>query len=441
MHGNRFMGWVLVAGLLLTAGKAGAVPLAEEHWQQLDQKIRILERKLELEKEAADKEAAKRGVVEAGEKGFAIRSADGAWQLKLRGYVQADGRFYLDDGQQSATNDLLLRRVRPIIEGTLNKYYQFRIMPDFGRGKTELLDAYLQSNHWAAAQVRVGKFKPPVGLERLQSGASLLFVERALPTSLVPNRDIGLQVAGDLGGGTLSYAVGVFNGGVDGGSTDGDSNDDKDVAARLFAHPFKNTEIAALKGLGIGVAGSYGNQEGSLPSFKSPGQQTFFKYASGVTADGRHWRVSPQAYWYAGPFGLLAEYVRSVQEVKSGATTEDLANQAWQVAASWVVTGEDASFKGVKPKRPFDPHAGNWGALELAARYHQLKIDGDAFPLFADPTKYAEEAIAWGVGLNWHQSRNLKVALNYEQTRFDQGSASGDRETEKVLLTRFQVAY
>ncbi len=43
--------------------------------------------------------------------------------------------------QDAFTNDILLRRVRPIIEGTLGKNYQFRIMPGFGRGKTELLDA------------------------------------------------------------------------------------------------------------------------------------------------------------------------------------------------------------------------------------------------------------------------------------------------------------
>ncbi|MBE0501322.1 MAG: porin [Desulfuromonadales bacterium] len=355
--------------------------------------------------------------------------------------MQADGRVYLDDKPDAFTNDILLRRVRPIIEGTLGRDYQFRIMPDFGRGKTELLDTYIQSNYWPTAQFRVGKFKAPVGLERLQSGASLLFVERALPTSLVPNRDIGLQIAGDLIGGTLNYAVGVFNGGVDGGSTDGDSNDDKDVAARLFAHPFKNSGIGALQVLGIGVAGSYGNQEGSLPSFKTTGQQTFFKYATGVTADGWRWRVAPQAYWYVGPVGLLAEYVRSVQEVSNGAVTEDLANQAWQVAASWVVTGEDASFKGVKPKRSFDPNNGAWGALELAVRYNELEIDQDAFPLFADPTKSAEKAGAWTAGINWYLSSNLRVAVNYEQTEFDKGSVSGDRETEKALLTRVQVAY
>ena len=44
---------------------------------------------------------------------------------------------------------------------------------------------------------RFGKFKPPVGLERLVSDSDMLFVERALPTDLVPNRDVGVQVYGE----------------------------------------------------------------------------------------------------------------------------------------------------------------------------------------------------------------------------------------------------
>ncbi|MFZ3113974.1 MAG: porin [Syntrophales bacterium] len=438
---KRFMVAALIAGLLLGTSPIAAADAPEERWQELNQKIRILERKLELDKEVADAEAAKRAVVEAGEKGFLIRSTDGAWQLRIRGYVQADGRFFFDDNAQPLTNDLLLRRVRPVIEGTLAKYYQFRIMPEFGSGKTELQDAYLEANRWPAAKLRVGKFKPPVGLERLQSGSELLFVERAFPTSLVPNRDVGLQLAGDLNGGIFSYALAVFDGGVDGGSADGDTNDDKDFVARLFSHPFQKSGIASLKGLGIGVAGSHGNQAGALPSFKSPGQQTFFKYATATVAAGRRWRVVPQAYYYAGPFGLLTEYVRSVQEVKNGSATEDLANIAWQVAASWVVTGEEASYKGVKPKRSFAPAVGAWGALEVAARYHELQVDDKAFPVFADPAKSAKEARAWAVGFNWYLNRNVKLAADYEETKFDRGHTTGNRETENILFTRFQVAY
>lgn len=435
---------IMVAGILLRTSLAGAAESSsseEERWQELDQKIRILERKLELEQEKADSENAKRAVVEAGEKGFVIRSADGAYQLRLRGYTQADGRIYFKDEEQPATNDILLRRVRPIFEGTLNRYTRFRIMPDFGQGKTVLQDSYLEFLYWPAVQFRVGKFKPPLGLERLKSGSNLLFIERGQPTSLVPNRDIGLQLGGTLAKGGLEYAAGIFDGSTDGGSNDSDNNDDKDLVGRAFAHPFRKTGADLSQGLGLGVAGSLGHQKGGLPSFTSPGQRTFFSYRTDVIADGRRWRVSPQFYYYQGSLGLLGEYVRSVQEIRKGAETANLANKAWQVAVSWVLTGEEASFTDVKPKHPFNPRNGIWGAVELAVRYNELRVDEDAFPAFADPAKSAKQAAALGVGINWYLDRQVKVSANYEQTTFDRGSASGDRETEKALLIRFQVAY
>lgn len=451
----RYLLIVALLGALPVAAAAAEETLsADERWQALDQKIRILERKLELDQEQTAAKAKEGATVSAGEKGFVIKSANGDYQLKLSGYVQLDGRFFLDDENHSATDTFTLRRVRPIVEGTLARHFDFRIMPDFGGGKTVLQDAYLNARYWPAAKIQVGKFKAPFGLERLQSGTATLFAERALPTSLVPNRDLGLQLHGEFGEGTVAYALGVFNGVPDGGSGDEDSNDGKDVIGRLFFHPFRKTDLDWLKGFGLGVAVSRGNAQGSLsspdlPAFKTSGQKTFFSYRSNnpataagtVIADGRRTRLSPQAYYFAGPFGVIGEYVRSEQEVERGSSSEELTHKAWQVAGSWVVTGEDASFRGVKPKRPFDPAAGNWGALELAGRYHVLKADKDAFPIFADATKSAEKATAWGAGLNWYLNNHVKLVLNYEETDFEGGAVNGDRPNEKLILSRFQVAF
>ena len=92
-------------------------------------------------------------------------------------------------------------------------------MPDFGGGETELFDAYIEMTHFPEASLRVGKFKGPFGLERLQSATSLMFLERGFPTSLGPNRDVGIQLSENSERG-FSHAVGVFNGVADGGSSD-----------------------------------------------------------------------------------------------------------------------------------------------------------------------------------------------------------------------------
>lgn len=429
----------------------------EQRLDEIDQKLRVLDRRGEIKDEAEAEKAKSATTATSGKDGFSLKSADGAFVLKIRGYVQFDGRFYADDEQKPAVDTFVLRRVRPILEGTLWKIFDYRVMTDFGAGTTVLQDAYLETRFSPRFKVRAGKFKPPVGIERLQSGTDILFVERALPTALVPNRDLGVQLSGDLAGGRVTYAAGVWNGVVDGGSGDLDSNSGKDAAARVFFQPFVRGESTGLRGLGFGVAASSGSQEGTttatgLAAYRTDGQQTFFSYRSDgtaagtVIADGRRERVSPQLTWYVGPFGLLAEYVASSQEVRRGAVEADLENRSWQVAGSWVLGGGGVpTYKAVSPKKPFDPANHAWGAFELAARYAELDVDDDAFPLFASPTSSASLAKAWSVGVNWYFNKNVRWALDYAVTTFEGGAAAmagiGDREDEKVLFSRFQVSF
>jgi phosphate-selective porin OprO/OprP len=423
----------------------------DEKLQELDQKIRVLDRKIEIDKEAAAEKAKTSGRATAGLDGFSLRSGDGDFVLKVRGYVQLDGRFWVNDEQKPQVETFLLRRVRPIFEGTVYKIFDFRVMPDFGGGTTVLQDAYLEGRFSPAFRVRAGKFKPPVGLERLQSATDLLFVERALPTNLVPNRDLGVQIGGDLAGGAVSYALGVFNGVPDGSSADTDTNNGKDVAGRLFFQPFV-TGSGPLKNLGFGLSASQGNQNGTptspnLAPYKTPGQQSFFSYRSDATAagttiaDGTRFRLSPQGYFYSGPFGLLAEYVISRQEVRRDATAARLEHKSWQVAGSWVIAGGQPSFRGVVPKAVFDPAAHTWGAFEIAARYSELKLDDATFPTFASPASSARSARAWAAGLNWYLNRNLRLLFDYETTRFQGGAATGDREDENIFFSRFQISF
>jgi phosphate-selective porin OprO and OprP len=95
----------------------------------------------------------------------------------------------------------------------------------------------------------------------------------------------------------------------------------------------------------------------------------------------------------------------------------------------------------VSPARPFDPARGQWGAFQLAARYGELHVDKDAFPVFADPTKSARVDESWGVGFNWYLNRNLRFMLDYEQTDFTGGDIQGDRPKEHAILTRLQISY
>lgn len=428
--------------------------------EELEQELRIVKRQLELDKEAATEKSRTAPVLSAGANGFSFRSADTNFVMKIRGYVQADARFYPDDAAAAAANDsFLLRRVRPIIEGTVYDKFDYRVMLDFGSNLSLssandpfVQDAYVNARFLPEFQVQAGKFKEPVSLERLQSGANLLFVERAYTAQIAPNRDVGFQIQGDLFDAKLNYSLGAFNGVANGGSGDYETFDDeKDIVARVFTTPFKDSNVDAIGGLGFGVAGTFGNQEGSLRSFVSAGQQTMFSYNPSnvganqvsVVADGDHWRIAPQAYYYYGPFGIFGEYIISNQKVRKNNPTEfaTFRNEAWSVSASYFLTGEENSFKAVTPKRPFKPSEGGWGAFEFAARVQKMEIDDDIFPLYANPNTSTSGALTWGVGLNWHLNKNFKVNFNYEKTDFDGGTSALLDHGEQVVLTRAQISF
>lgn len=467
----------------LFADDTSAAPAAtvDDKINRLEQEIQELKHQRELDQQQAQQQAQQSTqaapaakpapILVAGPDGFAIESADTNFVLRLRGYAQADGRFYLDDRANNGTDTFLMRKVRPVLEGTLSRDFDFRIMPDFGNGassSTLLQDAYIEWHYWPWLKIRAGKYKPPVGLEQLQSDTDLLFVERGLPSDLVPQRDVGIQVSGAVLDNRVMYAAGVFNGVVDGGIADLAGWNSKDAAARIFLQPFWNSGLAPLEGLGFGAGGTFGTTDASstttnLPAYKSVGQLQFFSFDKGVTLDGDEIRGTPQAYYFWGPLGVLGEYTVSQEEVRKGTDTDTLRNKAWQIEGGFFLTGETASYRsspyasGLTPKHPFDLRKGGWGAFEVTARYGRLELDPQAFSKspaaaglrFADPTKNAQDASEWEVGLNWYLNRNIKWMFDYEETDFNGGAGTEtasaftikNRETERAGLTEIQVLF
>jgi phosphate-selective porin OprO/OprP len=514
---TKFASALLATGLLSLPYSANANDSTELEElrglvQELSQQVKVLARKGEINEEtaAADKKAAP--VIKAGSSGFSFGSADGKNEIKFRGLVQADHRHFSDgandvrnrsntragsldeNGFHDAEDTSLLRRVRPTIEGKVAGKYGFRFTPEFAGGSASAVDAYVEANLNPAFKVRAGKQKSIVGLERLQGGGDIKFIERSYVTNaILPNRDLGVTVSGDLFGNKLNYGVGIVNGVADGGniSTGTEYNGEREYTARLFATPFIDSG-SALAGLGFGIGGTWTDYTGErnldftgtssadatrngLPSYVTDGQQTFFRYNSASLADGKRIRFTPQASYYSGPFGLITEYARVNQDVSlltsttsntntiiSPNTNKKLSHDAWQVAVSYLITGEDASFKAVKPKNDFDLDKGGWGAWELVARYSEIILDDDTFKnpagtsytgAYADLSTSAKSAKSLTAGVNWYLNSNAKVALNYTHTSFDGGAGVGitpvnasgtnirDRESENALLARFQVAF
>lgn len=383
--------------------------------------------------------------IEAGfQDGFFIQSADGDYRLLFGFVAQEDGRFVVHDVSHAVTDTFTIRKVRPTWTGRIARYFDFKVMPDFGNGTAVVQDAYFDIRFSPKFRVRTGKDKTPIGLELLQGDAYLLFPERALASNLVPNRDVGVQMLGDVLRNRLFYAAGVFNGIPDGSSTTSelDTNDGKDVAGRIVISPWKTSALPlhALNGLGFAVGGSYGHEGGPLPSFKTSVQQTFFQYDSAAHADGLRTRLSPSAFFYYKALGAFGEYMESKQSVAKNGTRRQIDNHAWEVTGSIVATGEVASDRGVRPAQNFDPVAGHPGALQLLARYTELIVDRKAFDAGFNGTGASRTAQSFTIGANWYPSAYIKLYATFERTIFDR-NAAGSRHPENAILFRSQLAF
>ncbi|PEN05644.1 porin [Longimonas halophila] len=379
--------------------------------------------------------------------GFRIADDDGDYQLRIGGDLQTDARMLLGD-TPGTSSSFFLRRARVRLSATLQRRFSIRFMSDFGRGQATIQDAYIDFRFGSGLSLRAGRFSTPLGLEFLQSSNATMHVERGYPTAFVSNRDVGFQLYGRTLGQRLQYSVGVFNGAPDGTSLDGDATPPKDLIARAFIEPWRNNRDASdwLRGLGAGLGVSVGtersaNGSSGLASYRTLHRSALFSYRGGVEADGRRMRLVPQAYYYAGPFGVIGEYALSQHDVQRGDNTETLAHRAWQIGGSWVLTGESASYGGVSPENSYDPEAGTWGAFELSAKVQRFQFDEDAFPQYADPEAQVENGTSLAAGLSWYPVRNVRFMTVAERTTFGGTEAANARDAEHTLTMRVQLSY
>ena len=377
--------------------------------------------------------------------GLWFATHDKSTYLQIHGYVQGDNRMFLANTHGESLDTFLFRKMRPLFEGTLFNQVDFRFMPDFGQNNPQIQEAFLEFKALPLAKLRIGKFKEPIGLEALRQDRDLTFVERSMASDLVPLRYVGAQISGSVLSKAISYEGGYFN-----GSSDGSNGvftkwaPGNEGAARAFFHPFAATGIDAIRQFGIGIGGSAGAQHGAIPGLKTIGQNTFFKYSSTTVADGQHNRLAPQAYYYFGPFGFMGEYVISSQEVVNKNVKGRIRNEAWQAQGSVLLTGEKNGYSGVHSRNAFDPGRGfgHFGALELAFRYSQVRIDGDAFTHFANPATSARFAGETGVGFNWYLTQYVKLQTEYEHTGFKMAPGSTTPlHSENLVLSQIQLAF
>jgi phosphate-selective porin len=253
-------------------------------------------------------------------------------KLVLGGFIQVnfedgdvsafEGRF----GQTALKDRFRLRRARINMTGEFAENFDFKIEGDFEQNdgtsgnRTDFsgTDIFLNWHQFPAAQIKVGQYKAPFGLEQLTPDTALFIIERSNTTgAITPERQIGIELWGkpftnvwpdqkDL----LTYYAGIFNG--NGRNINNNDNNNFMYVGRLEVMPFKGKVFGQEsflklgadvlnsrddKGTNISQTGNLlVNSDGSLSSFVLPG------------ADERTaWSVD--AWLNIGPFDLIGEYL------------------------------------------------------------------------------------------------------------------------------------
>jgi phosphate-selective porin OprO and OprP len=443
-----------------SAGAAGP-PLPASRYDQLDDRITNIERLLV----GTQDKPGLAGLIGGWTKrnGFFLESAHGGFFLRVSGFLQADYRSF--PGGQNGSNPgiqpstFVLQRARLNVYGRLFHYFRFLITPDLGNGFTnsplvngrvQIFNGFIEWDQLAWMAVRVGKFKNPIGLEMLQAPQHLAFMERSLVRNLLPNRDIGAMLSGQLLRGGLEYQLGVFNGAPNANFAEESRafSSGKALTARLFTSPFLHRGPEWIQRVGVGAGMSYGsirNTTGQDPMQTETFSYTFFQYRNTVSGDGDQIRVSPQMYWYWKRWGFLSQYIwTSQRERLFNGPSAALVHRAWSAQLSMFLTEDTATFGRVDPRRPFDlTKPGSWGAWEVAARFAEINLDPTTFALgMADPTFNAERARSTTVGLNWYLNYNVRMTANFVHTDFKgSGSSYHAASHEDALMIRVQLVY
>jgi len=389
--------------------------------------------------------------VKFNSKGFSLSTADGGFGFQIRPRLQNDFHFFPDS--RDGNNEFYVRRAILSLRGNIGDSVRWIVSPNFGGSSTVLDDAWIELSPTKNLTAYVGKIQIFEGLENIQSNAKLLFIERGTPYNLVPGRELGIKILGKAAEGLVNYGFSVTNDALDSTSANNSANTSGDLAtgAYLFLTPATKDKDSLLSGLGVGMAVSTAVSDTTIGTsnsdrsikFKTGGRNTFLSIQNGVIVLGTHNRFNPQFYYYHGPLGILSEYIVSTSKMSRGGVSRDISNSAWTVQASWVVTGEEASFNGVKPSHPFAFGKGGWGAWELGARLNAFDADkdlftGDATTKLASSTS-AQKLMAWGLVAKWYLTENLLWALNYERTDFS--GLGANRSTEDVITTRLQIDF
>jgi phosphate-selective porin OprO and OprP len=443
--------WLLAA--VIGASDASGVPVAgsapasavEQEKPAKAQKPKT-EKKPKKKKAAADEAAAPDEPIDpdAVDTGHGLRfswkqhpslRAGSVFRLDFEAKLQEDGHQSYPDAAAKGLARWELHRNRIGIKGNLFKHIEYEIERELTEKELTEKDILLgltPSSQWKDvnvnltyfknAQVQIGKFKVPFGLDELTGVTHNDFVYRSLGANyLTPARDIGGMVHGSFFKHGFEYSAGVFRHDGDNARSKKIEGGDRTFAGRVTGTPFRPLTSSVLGRMEVGTA--FAISALSDDSFRPNGlrgrtvmTQDIFYDTVYVKGHRRRWEAD--ADWTVGPASARAEFTWvSDDRLGQGIGDQDLPDaraRAWYVSGTWALTGEEKK-RPIKPSEPF--FQGGIGAIELAARYERLWFDSAGgtdvpFRNSRAETIFPASDRALTLGVNWTLNRFVKIQVN-----------------------------
>jgi phosphate-selective porin OprO/OprP len=351
--------------------------------------------------------------------------------------VDEGGTFNQSRGGGQATGSNL-RRARVGFEAALADQLEAAVIWDFGGtpgSHSRLFEADIAYTGAKPFTVRAGVFKPAFTLEYAQSAADILFLERASIINVAGGLVAGAgRVGGQIGAtGERWFAAALLTGGQTG---PGAQSDQRAVLGRVAGLAVK-TDTVALH-LGTSAAYVYDvHRNGSGQRDLGLSDQPEFQIdnvspslSTGSLAARAVWLAGAEAGLAWGGLWLQSEFY-AVGVDRAGSAGRNLAFNGWYLQAAYTLFGtprkwssDSAAWGRPSPREAFDPLAGQWGALELGARFSTANLD--------DADVRGGRQRVWTVGASWYPTKPVRIMLQYQHA--DITAADSPRRLDAALL-------
>ncbi|UUE98610.1 OprO/OprP family phosphate-selective porin [Xanthomonas hortorum pv. pelargonii] len=356
-----------------------------------------------------------------------------AREIHFGGRLHLDYATYRADVRQ-LDDAFLLRRAKLDADGKLNDDWSFEVAYDVaavysvtdsgthkqGAFKEGFDGVALRYDGWKQANLDLGQFKVPFGLEELNSSNNITLIERALASdAFAPSRRLGVGVSRNRRRYTLS-AMGF------GGSIDGRDRG-RGAALRATIVPVDTGDGGTVLHLGAAVV--IERPSGEVKFNARPESRALdvrFLNTGDLDNVDRIDRIGLEAAGTAGPVSVQAEWMRAAIGRSHGSADAQL--QGWYVMGSWVLTGQSRQYKNGRFRSvSLQPPRGAW---ELTARYSHLDLD--------DGRVRGGEENNVTVGVNYYVNNRLRIMLNYIDVRSER---RGRTDNPDILLARMQLSF